>query len=233
VTTPPPKLFELGQDAMIELNIIDASAIGDTLYHFAQNDIYGDGVIWQGVTYSPFPIIVAGFERRANGSLPRPTMIVSNANGIVSGICAATNDLIGAKVSRIRTFRKYLDAANFSGGNPTANPNIELPREVWRVDRRAAELRQTVTFELAAPWDVNGVKLPRRMVVQNNCIWAYRSAECGYAGGPVATVGDDPTANPLLDACGKRVASCKLRFGEEAELPFGGFPSVGQTSANT
>ncbi|TCS68254.1 hypothetical protein EDC61_1305, partial [Sulfuritortus calidifontis] len=27
--------------------------------------------------------------------------------------------------------------------------------------------------------------------------------------------------------CGKRLASCKLRFGPYAELPFGGFPAVG------
>ncbi len=233
MTTPPPKLFELGQDAMIELYIVDASAIGDTIYHFAQNDLYGDSIIWQGETYLPFPIKVAGFERRANSSLPRPTRVVSNVGGVVSALCAATNDLIGARISRIRTFRRYLDAANFTGGNPTANPNIELPREIWRIDRRATEVRASVTFELAAPWDVVGVKLPRRMVVQNNCIWAYRSAECGYSGGPVATVGDVATSDPDLDACGKRTTSCKFRFGDDAELPFGGFPGVGQTSNNS
>jgi len=35
------------------------------------------------------------------------------------------------------------------------------------------------------------------------------------------------TANPLEDVCGKRITSCKKRFGEYAELPFGSFPSVG------
>lgn len=231
--TAPTKLFELGLDALIEMYIIDASAIGGTTYRFTQHDLYGENIVWGGETYVPFPMIVSGFERRANSSLPRPTMAVSNVNGLVSAICAATNDLIGAKVSRIRTFRKYLDAANFGGVNPTANPNVELPREVWYVDRRATETRQTVTFELAAPWDVVGVKLPRRMVVQNNCLWAYRSAECGYTGGAVATIADAPTADINLDACGKRTASCKLRFGANAELPFGGFPGVGQTSNNS
>lgn len=233
MTTPPPKLFELGLDALVEMYIIDASAIGDAVYHFTQNDLYGQPIIWQGVSYTPFPLMMSGFERRANSALPRPTLIVSNNSGIISALCALTNDLIGAKVSRIRTFRKYLDAANFPGGNPTANPNIELPREVWRIDRRATELRETVTFELAAPWDIIGLQLPRRMVVQNTCLWGYRSAECGYTGGPVATIGDVTTSNPALDACGKRVSSCKLRFGANAELPFGGFPGVGQTNANS
>jgi len=35
------------------------------------------------------------------------------------------------------------------------------------------------------------------------------------------------TADPLEDVCGKRIASCKKRFGEYAELPFGSFPSGG------
>jgi len=28
------------------------------------------------------------------------------------------------------------------------------------------------------------------------------------------------------DVCGKRVSSCEVRFGTNAELPFGGFPAA-------
>jgi phage-related protein len=31
----------------------------------------------------------------------------------------------------------------------------------------------------------------------------------------------------LDDVCGKRLTSCKARFGENFELPFGSFPSLG------
>lgn len=41
---------------------------------------------------------------------------------------------------------------------------------------------------------------------------------------PLVTTG---TVDPLEDVCGKRISSCKKRFGEYAELPFGSFPSVG------
>lgn len=218
---------------MIEMYILDATAIEGDIYHFTPHDLYGQPIVWQGVTYNPYPIFASGFERKANSAMPRPTLMVSNSGGFMSAICRATDDLIGAKLTRIKTFKKYLDAANFGGVNPTANPNIEFPREIWLVDRRSGEMREAITFELAAPWDVNGVRLPRRIVVQGSCMWGYRSAECGYAGGPVATAADVATTNPLLDVCGKRVSSCKLRFGANAELPFGGYPSVGQTSANS
>jgi lambda family phage minor tail protein L len=231
----PNKLWDLGQDAIVEMYILDASMLeGGTSYHFTLHDMYEQPVVWAGVTYTPYPIFASGFERKANSAMPRPSISISNSGGFIGAICRATDDLIGAKVSRIRTFKKYLDAVNFPGGvNPTANPAIELPREIWHIDRRAAETAEAVTFEMAAPWDVSGVRLPRRIVVQSSCMWPYRSAECGYVGGPVATIGDQPTLDPALDQCGKRVASCKLRFGQYAELPFGGFPSVGQTSARS
>jgi phage-related protein len=31
----------------------------------------------------------------------------------------------------------------------------------------------------------------------------------------------------VMDQCGKRLDSCKLRFGEGAVLPYGGFPAAG------
>lgn len=109
---------------------------------------------------------------------------------------------------------------------PTADPNQYLSRDVWVVDRKSSENRVFIEFELAAPIDVAGVMLPRRQVVANVCAWRYRSAECGYAGGPVADRDDNPTNNPALDACGKRLASCKLRFGQTGVLPYGGFPGT-------
>ena len=32
----------------------------------------------------------------------------------------------------------------------------------------------------------------------------------------------------FVDVCGKRLSSCEVRFGDNVDLPFGGFPGVGQ-----
>jgi lambda family phage minor tail protein L len=53
-----------------------------------------------------------------------------------------TNNLNGAKVTRIQTLTKYLDSVNFIDGNPDADPTQELPREVWLVDRKSTESRE-------------------------------------------------------------------------------------------
>lgn len=203
--------------------------IGVDTYHFhAGVNELGSDVVWNGITYTRFPVEVTGFEWRGNGTAPRPKIRVANITGVIGALAKANNDLVGAKLVRHRTFSRYLDAVNFAGGvNPTADPNAQLPVEAWYIDRKSSENAVFVEFELASAMDLQGVKLPRRQVIQNVCTWRYRSSECGFVGGAVAKIDDTPTTDINLDQCGKRLASCKLRFGEYAELPFGGFPSAG------
>lgn len=220
---------KLSPGAVISLYVLDATALGGavTRFHPGTNELKSS-VVWQGATYSPFPIEADGFEWSGKGTLPRPTIKVANVDRLVGALVRDYADLVGAKVTRKRTLVKYLDAVNFTGGvNPDANPNAHFADEVYFIERKASENKIFIEFELTASWDVQGVMLPRRQAIQNVCGWSYRSAECGYAGGAVADINDAPTTVLANDKCGKRLASCKLRFGAYAELPFGGFPGVG------
>lgn len=220
---------KLNPGQRVELFVLDPTSIGGTIvrWHNGVNGL-GNDVVWGGNTYSRFPIEATGFLKAVKGPIPRPTLRVGNVTGLVGALLREWEDLVGSLVTRKRTFAKYLDAVNFAGGvNPSADPNVGFPDEVWTVDRKAAENGVFVEFELGAAFDVAGVKLPLRQCIQNVCTWGYRSAECGYAGGPVADKNDVATSVPALDQCGKRLASCKLRFGQYAELPAGLFPGVG------
>lgn len=220
---------KLDPGALVELFVLDATALGGdvTRFHSGLNELQSS-VVWDGDTYTPFPIEASGFELSGRGTLPRPKIRVANVTGLISALCQELDDLVGATLTRKRTLVKYLDAVNFTGGvNPTADPTQAFPDEVWTVNRKAEETSAYIDFDLAAAFDVAGVKLPRRQVIANVCPWQYRGAECGYAGGAVADINDEATATLADDRCGKRLASCKLRFGEYAELPFGGFPGAG------
>lgn len=221
---------KLEPGALVELFVVDLNTIGvaETYYFHAGVNGLGNDVVWQGKTYTRFPIEAEGFAWTGSGKLPRPTLRVANITGLMDALARVNGDLVGAKLTRQRTFVKYLDAANFAGGvNPTADPNVHFDDEIWFIDRKASVNSVFVEWELAAAFDLAGVMLPRRQVIQNVCTWRYRSAECGYAGGPVADVNDAATGDPAKDQCGKRLASCRLRFGTYAELPFGGFPGAG------
>jgi lambda family phage minor tail protein L len=192
-------------------------------FHAGKNELAGD-IVFNGVTFAAWPLEATGFAR-ASDEIARPRLVVANVLGTISELCRQYGDLVGRQVQRIRTFAKYLDAANFPGGvNASADPTAELPREVYRVNRKSGEGSAVVTFELAPYWDITGVKLPRRVCLKNVCGWQYRSAECTYAGGYVDSSGN-ATAYQYLDICGKRISDCKARFGNAA-LPFGGFPGL-------
>jgi lambda family phage minor tail protein L len=102
-----------------------------------------------------------------------------------------------------------------------------MPREIYYVDRKSLETRDAVEFELATAFDLAGIRAPKRLCIAQ-CQWVYRSAECSYTGTNYFNEADAAVATAALDVCGKRVSSCKARFGATAELPFGGFPGVGE-----
>jgi lambda family phage minor tail protein L len=143
-----------------------------TVYRFhAGSSLKENGeIVWAGNSYQRFPIKAEGFAFR-QGQLPRPTLTVSNALGTITAILlnvnttTAGNDLTGATVTRIRTLAKFLDAVNFPGDiNPygTPDPTAEFPQEIYKIDRKSAENRDVVQFELASVFDLAGIRAPNR-----------------------------------------------------------------------
>jgi lambda family phage minor tail protein L len=213
---------------LIEMFEIDLSTIGIDEQYYFHNGIneLGANLVWQGQIYTRLPIEASGFEKNGSGQQPRPMLRVANIDGLVGALAVANDDLIKAKFIRRRTFMKYLDAVNFAAGNPTADANVHFDDEIWFIDRKASSDQRIVEFELVSAFDLQGIQLPRRQCIQNVCTWRYRSSECGYAGPAVSDKNDMPTTDLNVDDCGKRLNSCRTRFGT-GELTFGGFPSVG------
>ncbi len=223
------EIQKLVPSAVIELFVLDLSLFsqGSVYFHAGTNSLQ-QRLTWQGKTYDAFPIQVEGFEFNGNGQIPRPKLKVANVTGAITAIVLIYQDLVGAKITRKRTLAKYLDAVNFPGGvNPTADPTAEFADDIYYIDRKSRETRDVIEFELAASFDLEGVNLPRRQIVQNVCPWRYRSSECGYTGASYFDANDQSVPISTQDICGKRLSSCQARFGQNAELPFGGFPAAG------
>ena len=167
--------------AIIELFTLqlDNSLHGsNTIYRFhAGSNVKDLGeIVWAGNSYQRFPIKAEGFAFK-KGQLPRPRLTISNALGTITSILLTINstttgnDLTGATVTRIRTLAKFIDAVNFTGNtNPfgTPDPNAEFPREVYKIDRKANENREIVEFELAAPTDLAGIRIPGRQCTRKD-----------------------------------------------------------------
>ena len=171
-------LQSINPSAIIELFTLQLSNSlhgATTIYRFhAGSNLNANGaIVWAGNTYLRFPIMADGFAYQ-KGQIPRPTIRISNATGLISSILlsvnetTAGNDLTGATVTRIRTLAKFLDAVNFANGtNATADSSVEFPQEIYAIDRKASENRELVEFELAAPTDLAGVHIPKRQCTRN------------------------------------------------------------------
>jgi len=173
-----------------------------------------NNITWNGDDYFPAPIKASGFETSAKGSPPTPKLTIAiNPEGLdeetqlrIKYIKYAIRDLdslVGAKVTRIRTFAKYIDGANFydnygvttgpADGQQKLKSNIltppegfdpdenaYFPKDIYFIDRKSGENKNTVEFELASPFDLQGLKLPGRVVTENSCVWTYRGEGCCY-----------------------------------------------------
>jgi len=228
------ELAVLGPNAIIELFELqlDTTLHGASTTYYWHNGVNAavtGNIVFASNTYVRLPVEATGFDYTSSGSLPRPTLRISNVFSDMTALLLLVNattpgnDLGGATVRRIRTLKKFLD------GEAAADPNARFPTEIWYVDRKSNENRDLVEFELASKFDLAGVMLPQRQIIANVCQWKYRGAECGYTGSNYWNVNDQVVGTLAADVCGKRVESCKLRFGATAELPFGSFPGAGLT----
>lgn len=259
-------IHSLEPGALVELFDLDLTPIDPTAgvarFHAGTNEL-DQPVVWQGHSYLPRPVQASGFGLSTTGAAPRPKLQVSNIPalggvGMMTLLNRDYRDLIGAVITRRRTLVKYLDAVNFPGGiNPTADPTVEFPLDIYYVERRLTENRVFAEYELSSIYDLEGVSLPRRQVIRDTCSFSYRSwdADAGdfvyqdARGIPVAcpytgSACFDRLGNPVeasQDQCGRRLSDCRKRFATGSRvlgtkvvatvseaLPFGGFPGVGR-----
>ncbi len=149
-----------------------------------------NSIIFQGKEFIAAPILAEGFEINGRGTLPTPKLAMTvNEEGIdflnlFKDRMKVLGDLSGAKVSRIRTFAKYLDAINWPVDqipeDSEPDPYAEFPRDVYYIDRKSNENKFTIEFELASALDLEGIKLPARMIYAKRCSFVYRGEGCCY-----------------------------------------------------
>jgi lambda family phage minor tail protein L len=170
MAVPVSALQEINPGAVIELFTLqlDATLHGSTTiyrFHNGANLNANGEVVWAGNTYLRFPIECTGFEFTGTGTLPRPTISVSNIFGTLTAIMqdvnqtTVGNDLNGAKLTRIRTLARFLDAVNFAPTTTTTTSTQTV------ADPSDAE---TVTYTVTVVQDsggnnvfaINGVQKP-------------------------------------------------------------------------
>lgn len=149
--------------AYVELFEVDTTVIGGfEIFRFITHGYDVSEVIWQGETFTRFPIEIEGFEWNATAqSPPQPTLRLSNVNKIVLAAVVGLGDLVGAKVTRWRTYAQFLD------GQPTADPNAHYPPDIYFIQQKINHSKILLEWTLSSALYLPGLRLPKRQVLRD------------------------------------------------------------------
>jgi lambda family phage minor tail protein L len=226
---------KLSPSAIIHLFTLDTTSVGGPLLRFTASSQSDAAVVYQGLSYQPFDIEFNGVETSGVGAYPTPRLRLNNTDGVIQALVNTWGDLNGCQVKRIRTFERFLD------GRPEADPESYFGPDIFRVERKSDDNADFIEWELSTSIDQEGKMIPGRTVIANTCMWRYRywdsslnggdgdfdysKAQCPYAGTQSYDINDDPVTDDL-DKPSRTLNCCRVRFGADQPLPFGGFPGV-------
>lgn len=227
---------ELALGEFVILFELDTSVIisGGSIYYFTQARYEEDPIEFGSTIYWPMDVQADGFEFSGKGQLPQPTIKLgligeTGTPYTLRGLIRQYGDLIGAKVTRRRTFKKYLD----DQGDPDTTAQF-LP-DIYRIERKSYQDNMFIEWVLSSYLDIEGKLLPGRQILRDTCThryrywtgsaWDYTDATCPYTGALYYDKDGDQVYTEAEDECGYRLSDCKLRFPDDP-LPTRSFPGV-------
>jgi len=183
--------------------IITGAGITDTDY---------SPIVYDGNTYYALPLEMTDLKISTSGVQNRPTITIGNVESIIrkSSVFQNANDggndgladfnldsLIGKRITKRQTLEKYL---SIDPAIVSTKATVEFPKRTYIIDMIKARTAEVVVFELANPFDLEGITLPNRQVVGKYCPWIYQglsfdtpSGGCSWAANSLINIDDDGT----------------------------------------
>ncbi len=180
---------------------IDANKAGTKKYCLVAHD---EEVEFDGVVYSPFPIVIGESSENSEGNLPQTNVTVVDVAREITADLKAANGFVGHNVKLIIVHKYHLD-------DPEAKS--EATAKVLSCSRT----QQNVSFRIGHT-NFLGLPFPSERFTER-CRWVYKSYECGYAG--------------ALTTCDKTLNGsngCVAHGSDSSIHParYGGFPTIPQ-----
>ena len=89
-------------------------------------------------------------------------MTISNTALQLVGPIIALRDLVGAKITRYRTFERFLT----TGSSPDST--ALLPKDVFYINKKVVQNPLNIQWELSSTLDKTGLKLPKRLFLRRD-----------------------------------------------------------------
>tara|TARA_R110002153_G_scaffold152542_3_gene304141 strand:+ start:2057 stop:2767 length:711 start_codon:yes stop_codon:yes gene_type:complete len=224
----------LQTDAVITLHDLDLTKLtpdNTTTILYLANQLDNDmsKLKYNGNEYTAAPIKSEGFEINSSGTMPRPTLQVSNIGGTYNQTLKSFNSLLGATLTRYKVFYKYLDDKDKGG------LGAFISKDRWVLNKKTKHNKNVIQWEMKNPLDLETVMIPRGQFTRS-CAFRYRrlvndvfvQGTCAYTGDAFFDELGNVTSKKN-DQCGKRFDDCVKRFqavDKTADVPGAFFPLI-------
>ena len=193
------ELFDITLPSGVKLYLFNGLDDGQNNIYFPQKTVSGG--VYPLKEYFAVPISIDGVEINGAGASPRPSLKVANIPTLIRSISnnedgtddeetlysilvdeglSKNEDMLNTRIEYRRTLLSNTYSSTDS--NPSSPP-VEFPSHIYVIDRVASEDNILVDFELASPIDVEGVKVPGRIVIGRYCVWRYQGGTLNNEGG--------------------------------------------------
>lgn len=213
-----------------KVQLFQVAYSGKPTLYFTKRGASGTGEVkFDGITYTQIDLEADGFKWDGQGTFPQPKLSVSNVSGLLTPLLVQNEYYVGAVVTVITTFEKYLDGAS------EADPTQTFPIEIYTIEQPTDINHAFSEWRLSSIIDQTGSKLPGRVMLRDVCNLKYRRlvngvltnfpGECPYNG--VSYYNENDVATTAAnDKCSHRESGCSLRYGAKKKKPFGAFPGI-------
>jgi len=176
-TTFAQEIELLKTNRYIELFKIDTVVIGGgDIFYITPNVYTTTKVYFGGNPYDPFPVQAQGFERNGSTTAPaQPTLTVSNLSRFFMASILNLGDMVGAKVTRYRTFMNFLD------GQADADTSATYSPDVYIIMQKSMHTKSTIQWTLCSQLDRPDVRLPRRQILRDQTTNGLFAPGCGIS----------------------------------------------------
>ncbi len=227
------QLQSLEQEAKVYLYQLDLTKIGvPQILYFAPHTLEGSPLVFGGNTYTYASVTLTGLKISADGTPSNPKLFITNVTKLAASLVTQYQDLVGARVTRIVTFKNFLD------GQSQADPNATLRTDVFKVVMKRNMNPIYGEFAVRPMHSLEGRKLPGRLCMKKICSARYRTANnggfdyndatCPYTDAGMYSQDGTPVQSVALDDCPHNLQGCATRYGEDAVLPIHAFPAMDQ-----
>jgi len=167
-----------GQDSpWLPLVVLTLPAPDSTVFRVVPNT---DDVVFQGNTYTAFPVQIELPKESSKGEIPVISLMVSNVTRVLQGHLETLNGGLGATVQLIIVNTAHL-AEDYA--------ELTMDFEVLSSECTA----QWVTLKCGAANPLRR-RYPLNTFIAEHCMWQFKGAECAYTGA-------DTTCDRTITAC--------------------------------